>query len=110
LDNLLVSVLVVLIFVLSVFFGFKFFNLRKSASKSLEDLAIDRLNARAHYIVIELLKVHNMKQDMRKVVELERCHQMVEDYGHSFKVEMEELLSKEMSDNRRKIVRIEKYN
>lgn len=109
-DNLVVSGLVVLIFCLSVFFGFKFLSLRKKVSKSIEDMAIDKLNARAHYIAIELLKVHEMKQDMRKVVELERCHQMIVDYGRSFKMEMEELINKEISDSQKKVVRIEKYN
>jgi flagellar biosynthesis/type III secretory pathway ATPase len=110
LDNLAVAILVVLIFALSVFFGFKFFTLRKKASRSIEDLAIDRLNARAHHVVIEFLRVYEMKNDMRKVAELERCNKMLSDYGSSFKAEMEELLKQEMSDEQRKVVRIAKFN
>jgi hypothetical protein len=108
LDNLVVVGLVVLIFVLSVFFGYQFFTFRKSTLKSIEDRVIDKLNSRAHYIAIEFLKVYEMKNDMNKVIELERCNKMLSDYGYSFRQEVAELLSKEAGENKNKVVSIQR--
>jgi hypothetical protein len=110
LDNLVVTGLVVLIFILSAFFGYKFFTFRKVALISIEDIAIEKLNSRAHYIAIELLKVHEMPNDMRKVTELERCNQMLNDYGYSFKTEVEELLRKDAVEGKVNVVRISRWN